>query len=224
MELSVDTEALLTNFASINQNMLFTEGSTIKTMSEARNVLASATISEDIPREFGIYDLNEFLRAIAIVNPSPNIKFEDDNVLLKDSSGRLKVKYFYSSKETLTYPNKDITMPTSDVSFVLENDTFRKIKNAASAFGHSEMSVSGSKDLLTLSVTDSQNATSNKFSIDVPGTSSSDNFNFIMSISNMKILPGDYDVTISSKLISNFKHKDLNVQYWIALEKTSTFE
>ena len=86
------------------------------------------------------------------------------------------------------------------------------------------MSVSGSKDLLTLSVTDSQNATSNKFSIDVPGTSSSDNFNFIMSISNMKILPGDYDVTISSKLISNFKHKDLNVQYWIALEKTSTFE
>ena len=94
MELSVDTEALLTNFASINQNMLFTEGSTIKTMSEARNVLASATISEDIPREFGIYDLNEFLRAIAIVNPSPNIKFEDDNVLLKDSSGRLKVKWF----------------------------------------------------------------------------------------------------------------------------------
>ncbi|RPF76137.1 MAG: hypothetical protein CBE14_002860 [Rickettsiales bacterium TMED254] len=224
MELSVETEALLTNFAGINQNMLFTEGSTIKTMSEARNVLASANISEDIPREFGIYDLNEFLRAIAIVNPSPNIKFEDDNVLLKDSSGRLKIKYFYSSKETLTYPEKDIVMPTSDVSFVLENETFKKIKNATNAFGHSEMSISGTQDLLTLSVADSQNATSNKFSIDVPGKASSSNFNFIMNISNMKIIPGDYDVTISSKLISNFKHKDLNVQYWIALEKTSTFE
>jgi len=224
MELSVETEALLTNFAGINQNMLFTEGSTIKTMSEARNVLASANISEDIPKEFGIYDLNEFLRAIAIVNPSPNIKFEDDNVLLKDSSGRLKIKYFYSSKETLTYPEKDITMPTSDVSFVLENETFKKIKNATNAFGHSEMSISGTPDLLTLSVADSQNATSNKFSIDVPGTASSSNFNFIMNISNMKIIPGDYDVNISSKLISNFKHKHLNVQYWIALEKTSTFE
>lgn len=224
MELSVETEALLTNFAGINQNMLFTEGSTIKTMSEARNVLASGNISEDIPKEFGIYDLNEFLRAIAIVNPSPNIKFEDDNVLLKDSSGRLKIKYFYSSKETLTYPEKDITMPTSDVSFVLENETFKKIKNATNAFGHSEMSISGTQDLLTLSVADSQNATSNKFSIDVPGTASSSNFNFIMNISNMKIIPGDYDVNISSKLISNFKHKHLNVQYWIALEKTSTFE
>ena len=224
MELSVDTEALLTNFASINQNMLFTEGSTIKTMSEARNVLASATISEDIPREFGIYDLNEFLRAIAIVNPSPNIKFEDDNVLLKDSSGRLKVKYFYSSKETLTYPNKDITMPTSDVSFVLENDTFRKIKNAASALGHSEMSIGGNKELLTLSVADNQNVTSNKFSIDVDGTSKSDNFNFVINIPNMKILPGDYEVNISSKLISNFKHKEYDLQYWIALEKTSTYE
>ena len=114
-------------------------------------------------------------------------------------------------------------MPEPDVSFVLEDSTFNKIKNAASAFGHSEMSVSGSKDLLTLSVTDSQNATSNKFSIDVPGTSSSDNFNFIMSISNMKILPGDYDVTISSKLISNFRHKSKTLQYWVALENTSKY-
>ena len=224
MELSAKTEAFLANFDKINQNMLFLEGNTIKTMSEARNVLASANIEESIPKEFGIYDLNEFLRVIALVNPKPSLKFEDDNILFRDSSGRMKVKYFYSSKESLTYPNKDIVMPEPDVSFVLEDSTFNKIKNAASAFGHSEMSVSGSKDLLTLSVTDSQNATSNKFSIDVPGTSSSDNFNFIMSISNMKILPGDYDVTISSKLISNFKHKDLNVQYRIALEKTSTFE
>tara|TARA_B100000927_G_C16458296_1_gene466789 strand:- start:561 stop:1235 length:675 start_codon:yes stop_codon:yes gene_type:complete len=224
MELSNETECFLTNFASINQNMLFLEGKTIKTMSEARNVLASANITEEFPREFGIYDLNEFLRALALVNPNPNIKLEDDHLLFKDSSGRLKVKYFYSSKETLTYPEKDINMPTSDVSFTLDNETFKKIKNAASAFGHSEMSISGSKDLLTLSVSDSQNATSNKFSIDVPGTASSENFNFIMNISNMKILPGDYEVVISSKLISNFKHTEFDLQYWIALEKTSTFE
>ena len=96
-------------------------------------------------------------------------------------------------------------MPEPDVSFVLEDSTFNKIKNAASALGHSEMSIGGNKELLTLSVADNQNVTSNKFSIDVDGTSKSDNFNFVINIPNMKILPGDYEVSISSKLISNFK-------------------
>ena len=123
MELSAKTEAFLANFAKINQNMLFLEGNTIKTMSEARNVLASANIEENIPKEFGIYDLNEFLRVIALVNPKPSLKFEDDNILFRDSSGRMKVKYFYSSKESLTYPNKDIVMPEPDVSFILEDST-----------------------------------------------------------------------------------------------------
>ena len=136
----------------------------------------------------------------------------------------MKVKYFYSSKESLPYPNKDIVMPEPDVSFVLEDSTFNKIKNAASALGHSEMSIGGNKDVLTLSVADNQNVTSNKFSIDVDGTSKSDNFNFVINIPNMKILPGDYEVSISSKLISNFKHKEYDLQYWIALEKTSTYE
>ena len=84
MELSAKTEAFLANFAKINQNMLFLEGNTIKTMSEARNVLASANIEENIPKEFGIYDLNEFLRVIALVNPKPSLKFEDDNILFRD--------------------------------------------------------------------------------------------------------------------------------------------
>ena len=43
------------------------------------------------------------------------------------------------------------------------------------------------------------------------------------NISNIKILAGDYDVEISSKLITQFKHKGLGVTYWIALEKSSTY-
>ena len=156
--------------------------------------------------------------------PKPNIKFEDDNLLLRDSSGRMKVKYFYSSKESLTFPDKDVIMPEPDVSFTLEDVTFSKIKNASNAIGHDELTISGNKNMLTLSVSDNQNATSNNFSIDVDGISNSDNFNFVMNIPNMKIIPGDYEVNISSKLISNFKHKELDIQYWIALEKSSTYE
>ena len=77
--------------------------------------------------------------------------------------------------------------------------------------------------MLSLSVVDSQNATSNAFSIDVSGDFTDDNFNFIFNIANLKMIPGDYEVGISSKLISHFVNKEMGIEYWIALEKTSTF-
>lgn len=223
MELSESTLSVLKNFSGINQNILIREGSTIKTISEARNVLAAAEVQETFNKDFGIYDLNEFINVLNLVDV-PNLQFEDEHVRISDSSGRSRVKYFFSSEETLTTPQKDIKMPEADVSFVLDNDTLNKIKRAASALGHGEVSITASEGVINLAVVDSQNSTSNRFSIDVDGNYPEGAvFNFILSISNLKILPGDYEVKISSKLISEFSNKTTPVKYWIALEKTSTF-
>lgn len=223
MELSENTLQVLKNFSGINQNILIRSGNTIKTMSEARNVLSTAIVDESFPQDFGVYDLNEFIGVLGLVD-TPRLKFEDEYVTIGDSTGRSKVKYFFSSEETLTSPQKDITMPEADVKFVLTNDTFNKLKRAASTLGHSEVSITGKDGVLSLSVVDSQNSTSNAFSIDVDGEFKSDAvFNFVISISNLKMLPGDYEVQISSKLITQFKNTEVNVTYWIALEKSSTF-
>ena len=223
MELSDNTLTTLKNFSSINPNMIIRTGKTIKTISEARTVLARANVDEEFPMDFGIYDLNEFMGVLGLVD-TPRLKFEDDYVVVNDSTGRSKVKYFYSSEDTLTTPQKDITMPEANVKFTLDNDTMNKLKRAASTLGHSEISISGSDGVLSLSVVDSQNMTSNAFSIDIDGDFTDDAvFNFILSTNNLKILPGDYEVEISSKLITQFSHKSLDVKYWIALEKSSTF-
>ena len=222
MELTDNTLSVLKNFSGINQNLLIKEGNQIKTISEAKNILASATVNESFPQSFGIYDLNEFIGVIGLVN-DPSLKFDDESVTVSDSSGRSKVRYFFSPEETLTTPQKDINMPEAEVKFTLDNDTLNKIKRAASTLGHDEMSVSVKNGVLTLSVVENQNSTSNAFSIDVDGEFTNENFNFIMSIANLKMIPGDYTVEMSSKFISRFSHKEMNVQYWIALEKTSTF-
>ena len=223
MELSEDTLNVLKNFSGINPNMMIRSGNTIKTISEARTVLSRATVSEEFPVDFGIYDMNEFMGVLQLVD-TPKLKFEDDYVVVNDSTGRSKVKYFYSSEDTLTTPQKDITMPEANVKFTLDNETLNRLKRAASTLGHSEISISGKDGVLSLSVVDSQNMTSNVFSIDVDGEFEADAvFNFILSTNNLKILPGDYEVSISSKLISQFSHTSLDVKYWIALEKTSTF-
>ena len=223
MELNESTIDVLKNFSGINQSLLVNEGNNIKTISDARNVVASAFVTEEFPNKFGIYDLNEFIGVLGLMD-QPHLKFDESFVTVSDSTGRSKIKYFFSPEETLTSPTKDINMPDADVKFTLDSDTLNKIKRAAATLGHTEMSISGKDGALELSVVDNANSTSNTYSIEVGGEFPKDSvFNFVINIANLKLLPGDYDVSISSKLISQFKHKQMNVRYWIALEKSSSF-
>jgi len=225
MELSENTLSVLRNYSAINQNILIKQGSIIRTISEARNVLSRATVAETFPQDFGIYDLNEFIGVLGLVD-KPNLSFKDEYVLVSDSSGRSQIKYFYSSEDILTTPQKDITMPEANLKFILDATTLDKVKRAATTLGHSEVSITNDNGCVRIGVIDSKNSTSNGFYIDVDAEfDNSATFNFIVDIGNVKIIPGDYEVHISSKLISQWINKstEVNVNYWIALEKTSTF-
>ena len=222
MELTEKTLEVLKNYASINSNIVFNEGSVIKTVSEAKNVLSTSTLDVSFPKRFGIYDLNEFLSTLSLLD-SPTMKFEDKCVIVSDGVGRSRIKYFYSDIDMLTSPEKDIIMPECEVTFNLARDTLSKIKRAASVLGHSEVSLSNSNGRLCLSVIDNNDKTSNVFSIDVDGQCGDVPFNFIFSIANLKMIDGDYTVGISSKLISHFQNNLTGIEYWVALEKNSVY-
>jgi gp45 sliding clamp, C terminal len=224
MELSNFTMQVLKNFASINSNIVIKPGSTITTKAEANNVVAVADVAETFPIEFGIYDLSEFLSVIGLVD-SPRIKFEEHYAIIGDQSGRASIKYFFSDTDNLTTPKNLIKMPDTNISFTLDQSTLNNLKRAASALGHSEISITGTTNLITLSVLDKDNATSNKYSIDVDGKADTDNFKFILDVSNIKVIPADYKVEISSRLISQFTSINLEkeIKYWVALEKSSSY-
>ena len=224
MELSENTVQVLKNFAGINSNIMVQEGNVLRSVTAARSVVARAEVTEQFPQAFGIYDLNEFISVLSLVD-TPNLQFKDDYVLICDASGRSKVKYFFSSEETLTTSQKDIKMPSADVHFTLDNDTLNRVKKAAAALGHSEISITGNDGVLTLAVVDTKNSTSNAYEIDIDGEFNKDaKFNFVIDNKNLaRLLAGDYEVQISSKLITQFKNKQVNVTYWVALEKTSTY-
>ena len=154
----------------------------------------------------------------------PRLNFTDNYVTIGDSTGRTQIKYFYSDIEMLTGPpSKDIPLSSEDVKFTLDNDTLNRIKRAASALEHTALAVSSSSGVVRLSVVDPENSTSNTFSIDVDGEFTEDNFNMIINISNLKMLPGNYDVSLSSDFISQFTNTENKIRYWIALEKSSTY-
>jgi len=224
MKLSSESLAVLKNFASINSNIVFRGGSTIKTMSEAKNILASANISEELPdKEIGVYDLNEFLGVVSMFN-EPELDFQDSFVQVREDNR--SVKYFFSDPSILTSPSKDIQMPDPEVQFELGESELNTIRKASSTLSVSDLVVEydGSGDLKA-TVTDLADSTSNSFSLTLKPISLPEGtpFRFVFSVSNFKILSGNYRVDVSSKLISHLTAESSNVEYWIALEKSSTF-
>ena len=220
MKLSDSTLTLLKNFSTINQSILFKQGTKLRTISVMKNILAEATISEELPKDFGIYDLGQFLNGMGL-HQSPELDFANEgHVVIKE--GKMRSKYFFADPNVIiTPPEKPIELPSEDVTFELSTDQLDKLLKAASIYQLPDLSVVGENGAVKLLVRDKKNDTSNSFSIAVGDTESKFAFNF--KVENIKILPGTYEIVVSQKLLSRFSAKNYDLTYWIALEPDSTF-
>ena len=221
MKLSDSTLSLLKNFSTINQSILFKQGTRLRTISVMKNILAEATISEELPKDFGIYDLNQFLNGLSLHN-SPDLDFQEDNyVVIKE--GRSRSKYFFADPQVIvTPPEKEMNLPSEDVTFDLSTEQLDKLLKAAAIYQLPDLAVVGANGVVKIVVRDKKNDTSNDFAITVGETDKQFSFNF--KVENIKILPGNYEVVVSSKLLSRFRSKNQDLTYFIALEPDSTFE
>lgn len=225
MKLSENTIQVLKNFAQINSNLVIEPGKTLKTIAPSKTLYAIAQIEDDFPTKFGIYDLNEFLSVINLFD-QPELAFFDNHLTISSNSGRSKLKYYYTDPDMLTYPTREVKMPPAEINLDWSNDSLAKIKQAAGALGHEEVSLTPSNGNLTLTVFEDKNNTSNTFALDIPGSHAGNEFKLIFNIGTLKkILPLDYKVSISSRLVSHFESADssMKIEYYIPLEKTSKY-
>ena len=221
MKLSDSTLTVLKNFAGINNSILVKQGSKLRTISVAKNILAEADISEDFPKDVAIYDLNQFLNGLSL-HQDPNLDFTEESYLTI-REGKRRVKYFYADPQVIiSPPEKEISLPTEDVCFQLESVTLEKLLKAAAVYQLPDLAAVGENGVVKLVVRDKKNDTSNEFAV-VVGESDKD-FTFNFKVENIKIIPGAYDVVISSKLLAKFTNSSYNLIYYIALEPDSTFE
>ena len=221
MKLSDSTLTVLKNFAGINNSILVKQGSKLRTISVAKNILAEADISEDFPKDVAIYDLNQFLNGLSL-HQDPKLDFTEESYLTI-REGKRRVKYFYADPQVIiSPPEKEISLPTEDVCFQLESVTLEKLLKAAAVYQLPDLAAVGENGVVKLVVRDKKNDTSNEFAVVVGETDKDFTFNF--KVENIKIIPGAYDVVISSKLLAKFTNSSYNLIYYIALEPDSTFE
>jgi len=220
MKLTDSTLTVLKNFAGINNSILVKQGSKLRTISVAKNILAEADIPEDFPKDVAIYDLNQFLNGLSL-HQDPNLDFSADSHLTI-REGKRRVKYFFADPQVIIAPpEKEISLPSEDVSFQLESVTLEKLLKAAAVYQLPDLAAVGENGVVKLVVRDKKNDTSNEFAVVVGETDKEFSFNF--KVENIKMIPGAYDVIISSKLLAKFTNSNYNLIYYIALEPDSTF-
>ena len=217
MKLSKETVGLFKNFAGINSNLLLKSGNKLATISAQKNVMADATVSETFP-DFGIYDLNEFLGAMSLFE-DPELDFSEKYVTIKQ--GSMSITYFAADASVLTAPQKSITFPDAEIQFNISAAMLSMVQRTSSVLRASDLTIVGDGSTITAVVGDKKNATGNSFSEPVGSTDKT--FKVNLKVENLKMLPGDYTVSISSKKISRFKGAG-DLVYYVAVEADSTFD
>ena len=220
--ISKDTLNILKNFSTINSNLFVKAGSKLTTMSPTKNIMAEAEVEESFDTEFGIWDLNKLLGVISLFD-DPEFTFEDKYMLISGATGS-KVKYFYSDPKLLSYPTKTIKKIDSVVEFDLTSDNFNELQRAGAVLGNPDLCFVSNNDKVLAVVKDLKDPTCNVYSIEVGDISSDMEFSFNFKLENMKMIDGDYHVALSKNVISQFTHANAPINYWVAMDASSTFK
>ena len=220
MKLSNETVAILKNYATINQNIQFKQGTTLSTISPQKNILSTVEISEDVPSNFAIYDLNRLLGAISLFE-KPDLEVGEKTLTI--NGGGSKLNYVYADPSMLVIPpEKTLDFPEPEISFKVTKDAYDSCLKAAQVLALPELVVHGDGSKIFLVATDTNNDSSDEFRREVGVTDKT--FQMVFKIENMKLLSGGYQVGISSKGIAHFAHEHSKLQYWIATEQNSNYE
>jgi len=218
MKLSKDTVGLFKNFAGINSNLLLKQGNKLATISTQKNVMSDTVVAESFPADFGIYDLNEFLGAMSLFD-DPELDFSDKYVTIKE--GGASIKYFAAEIGNLVVPQKAIVFPEAEIEFTLTATMLNMIQKTSSVLRATDLQIVGDGSKMVIQVGDKKNATGNTYNAQVGSTDKE--FKVNLKVENLKMLPGDYLVSISSKKISRFKATSSDLVYYVAVEADSVF-
>ncbi len=220
MFLSTETVQILKNLSTINQSILIKPGRQLNSMSVMKNILVKADIQEEFKQTVAIYDLNQFLNCLSLI-PGAEVNLGNDSIVITD--GKNSIDYRYSDPSVITAPpEKELNLPAEDVCVVLTEDYLEAVKKAAAVLQIPDVSLIGDGDKIYLTVRDKKNSGSNSYRVEVGVTE--DVFQFNMKVENLRLISGDYDVTISSKNLAFFQNHSHPVSYYIAMEPDSTFE
>lgn len=218
MKLDTQTVQVLKNFSSINSNLVCKPGNQLRTISQTKSVMAKANVGVTFDKQFAIYDLSRFLGTLSM--------FKDPDLVhmgsyMEITEGSTKFNYTFSDPDlVIAAPDREINIPNPEIEFVLQDNDLQSVMRALQVSQLPEIAVTGKDGKIYIQACDTKGASKDTFSVEVGETKAS--FTMIFRAENIKLIPSNYNVKISSKGLAHFK-SDV-VEYWIAVESNSKYE
>jgi hypothetical protein len=225
MKFSNATLDILKNYADINPGIQLKPGSKLATISPSKNILSMVTVEEEFMKPAAFYDLRAFLSLYTAHKETPTLEFGVRELQLVGRDGRSRTRYAYTDPSMITVPpDKEISIPSPDVSFTLTSDDLQWILKMNSVLGSPHVAIISNGKDLSIKSFDLDNSAENTNSL-VIGEHDRE-FTAIFKTENLKLLPGSYTVDVSFAGVSRFTYvgdtyRDL--VYFIAVEKDSKF-
>lgn len=219
MKISPATIAVLRNFSSINQNLMVKAGSTVTTKTVSKNLFASANVDTVFPQDFGIYNTAQWLGILSLFS-DPEIELSERSMTI--TQGKNKVQYLFASPDVLDFPEKPITMPATNASFVLSEENLKSLLKAGAVLSSTDLNIAGDGANITCTVLDPKNVSANTFSVEVGETHRV--FSIFIKLENLKLISGTYNVSLSEKRIAQFENTSIEYSLFIANERNSSWQ
>ena len=223
MKLSDNTGNVLKNFSSINQSLQFKSGNVLRTISPLKTIFVEATVNENFPKEFALYDLNKLLAKVSLYKEA-HLSFDDDKVNISTENKKKSdfIKYC-SPKIIIVPPEKAITLGDPDCTFSISQEDLEWMKRSAGISGSPNFVFESDGETIHFIATDVKDDSADVSKIEI-GAGDGTKFRVVMKVENFKLMEGSYDVSIAKKGLSCFKHKSVPVTYYVAIEAAnSTF-
>lgn len=223
MKLDNTTLNVLKSFSLINPSIIVREGNVLLSPSPTKEILGRATVPASFDKKFSIYSVSRFLNTLSLFN-DPSMEIDEKKIKITDGNTRRVVNYTLAEDSVLAIPPvKDPAFPEGEVKFKLKIDEIKEIERALSILNGSGIIVCNIDGKVCIQCSDLKDPNSDVYTIEVGETDKE--FKAIFDPSKFSVLSknltNEYEVDISSKGFAHFKTE--NLEYWIVLEATSTF-
>ena len=214
MKLSKRTQAILKNFASINQSIVINPGNKIQTISNTKDIFAKAEIEETFEQTVSIYDVNEFLGTLSLFE-DPDLVFSNESVTIVQ--GKSKQVYYYAEASVITTPpEKGVNLPSVEVTGKLSREQLQSLIKAAGLNGATSLTFTGG----SAKVWNSAVSNSNTFEID--DVASAGDYELSIAVDKLKMVADDYNINICAKGLTHFEGTQ-GIDYFVALQPNGRY-
>ena len=214
MNFSNETLSVLKNFATINPSVAFRPGQVVRTISPQKTIMAAANVTETFDSTAAIYDVSRFLNTLQLFD-NPDVQFGNNLFTIKGGSKSLRYNYA-SESLIITPPEKDITIPNPEVTLKISWQDIDSVIRATGILQLPEVAFESRSGDVYLCAVDSKNPSADTYDILLAEDLGTEDFKMVIKTDNLKLMPCDYEVALSSKGMAHFKSQ--KVQYWIAIE------